>query len=271
MMREALTNTPRRPSRWLGWFRVAGIATATACLLFVAAINAVPALAQSMEDVPVLGRIVEVLTFARFEASSDAQAYDVEIAVPHIQGLGDEGLQESLNEQYLAEAEARYEAFMAEVGALEEGELAHKALAAGYEVAVESEEMLVIRHWVLEVMASGAESVDYDTIDTQRGLVLTLPGLFRDDSYVETISAYLREEMERRTAPEEGIIYFLAGEDTQGFREIAPDQEFYINADHRLVIVFDEYEVAPGSMGVVEFEIPTELIADALVGDEYIH
>ena len=91
MMREALANTPRRPRRWLGWFRVAGIATATACLLFVAAINAVPALAQSMEDVPVLGRIVEVLTFTRLEASSAEQAYDVEIAVPHIQGLDDEG------------------------------------------------------------------------------------------------------------------------------------------------------------------------------------
>ena len=39
----------------------------------------------------------------------------------------------------------------------------------------------------------------------------------------------------------------------------------------RWVPVFDEYEVAPGSMGVVEFEIPTEVLADILVSNEYIH
>mgnify|MGYP003734441317 CR=1 FL=1 len=269
MMRQAMNTASQRPRRF-GWLRVAGLAAATACLLFVAAVNAVPALALSMEDVPVLGRIVEVVTLARFRASSEPQAYGVDIAVPHVQGLADVSLEESLNAQYLAEAEARYAAFMEEIDALAEGELAHKALDAGYEVVVEGDPLLVIRHWVVETMASGAESVDYDTIDTARGLVLTLPGLFRDDAYVETISAYLREEMVARTAPEEGIIYFVAPENEHGFAGIAADQEFYINADHNLVIVFDEYEVAPGFMGVVEFEIPTDLIADLLAGDAYI-
>lgn len=31
-----------------------------------------------------------------------------------------------------------------------------------------------------------------------------------------------------------------------------------------------KYEVAPGYMGVVEFQIPTEVIKDALVSHEYI-
>ena len=37
-------------------------------------------------------------------------------------------------------------------------------------------------------------------------------------------------------------------------------RDFYINDENQLVIVFDEYEVAPGSMGTPEFVIPTELL-----------
>ena len=39
---------------------------------------------------------------------------------------------------------------------------------------------------------------------------------------------------------------------------------FYINSDGKLVIAFDEAEVAPASMGCPEFVIPTEVIQDML-------
>jgi len=37
---------------------------------------------------------------------------------------------------------------------------------------------------------------------------------------------------------------------------------FYINADHQLTVVFNEGDVAPMYMGVVEFTIPNEVVAD---------
>lgn len=45
--------------------------------------------------------------------------------------------------------------------------------------------------------------------------------------------------------------------------------DFYINDSGKLVLVFDEYEVAPGYMGVVSFEIPTEVVAD-IVKEGYL-
>ncbi len=48
------------------------------------------------------------------------------------------------------------------------------------------------------------------------------------------------------------------------------NQNFYINKEGKFVISFDEYEVAPGYMGVQEFIIPTEIISNILVSDEYI-
>ena len=49
------------------------------------------------------------------------------------------------------------------------------------------------------------------------------------------------------------------------------NQNFYITQQGKLVIVFDKYEVAPGSMGIVDFGIPITLLADVLVSNEYIH
>lgn len=40
------------------------------------------------------------------------------------------------------------------------------------------------------------------------------------------------------------------------FTGITGTENFYFNPDGELVIVFDEYTVAPGYMGVVEFVIP---------------
>lgn len=54
------------------------------------------------------------------------------------------------------------------------------------------------------------------------------------------------------------------------FEKIKPNQNFYINKDHKLVIVFDKYDVAPGYMGIVEFVIPTDVLKDVLVSHEYL-
>jgi len=53
------------------------------------------------------------------------------------------------------------------------------------------------------------------------------------------------------------------------FTPIQADQNFYITKEGKLVIVFDEYEVAPGYMDVEKFEIRTNVLADVLVY-EYI-
>ena len=44
------------------------------------------------------------------------------------------------------------------------------------------------------------------------------------------------------------------------FNKIKENQNFYINAKGELVISFNEYEVSPGYMGIVEFTIPNDII-----------
>jgi len=270
VVQDAMRRAGIRPYSFRSRLRGALVAAAAVVCLFTIAVNAVPALAATMENVPILGRIVQVLTFTNLRASQRDQGYDININVPQISGLADAALQDRLNQQYLAKAREMYGEFVAGIGGLEEGQLAHKALEAGYKVKVHTEELMVIEHWKVEIAASGTESVKYDTIDLRHEVLITLPSLFRDDGYVRAISASILAQMKTRMANDPEVMFFTNPDDPWAFRQIAADQTFYMNEERELVIVFDEYAVAPGCMGVVEFVIPTDVIADHLVGSGYI-
>ena len=65
-------------------------------------------------------------------------------------------------------------------------------------------------------------------------------------------------------AADESLVYWVDNEDMAewNFESIKEDNTFYVNENGKLTIVFDEYQVAPGYMGSVEFEIPTEIVQD---------
>ena len=46
------------------------------------------------------------------------------------------------------------------------------------------------------------------------------------------------------------------------FNGLDGSESFYFDSEGRLVICFDEYQVAPGYMGAVEFTIPKEITGE---------
>ncbi|WP_347177995.1 RsiV family protein [Sporosarcina thermotolerans] len=141
---------------------------------------------------------------------------------------------------------------------------------AGYEVITDNDQILSIMRYQVNTVGSSSTTMRYDTIDKVDNVLITLPSLFKDDSYIDAINAYIEGEMERQMAADEMISYFTENEYGEGFATIRSDQNFYITNDQQLVISFDKYEVAPGYMGVVTFEIPTEVVKKLLVSDVYI-
>lgn len=114
----------------------------------------------------------------------------------------------------------------------------------------------------------------YNTIDKKHEVLVTLPSLFKDKSYIKVIkviSENIKQQMKDQMKHEEGKIYWLTEEDMDPFKQIDENQSFYITKDHKLRIVFDKYEVAPGYMGNIEFKIPTNVISNLLIGRRYIH
>lgn len=241
------------------------LGVAAAFVLFVGSINANTTFAQSMINVPVLGSIVEVLTVQTIKI--DEERFQAHLESPAISGLENKALEASLNAKYIEENKIRYEQFQEKMATMPEG---YAGVDSGYQIKTETDQILSIERYEVTTAASATESLQYDTIDKQNNILITLPSLFKDESYVEIITTYINDEMKRQMTVNEDLTYFPMDEPDAYVNSIGPEQEFYITADHKLVISFDEYEVAPGFMGPVNFEIPSELLNDVLVSDAYI-
>ena len=104
---------------------------------------------------------------------------------------------------------------------------------------------------------SGYEQHKHYTVDKLTGKELTLKDLCGND-YVDTISEEVKKQMKEQMAADESVKYWLDDPDVPewNFDKIAEDQDFYVDAEGHVVICFNEYDVAPGSMGCVEFTMP---------------
>lgn len=245
-----------------------GVGAVAAVIIFTTSINVSPAFAKTLVDVPVVGEIVEVLTFKKITV--DEGTYQANLDVPKVQ-MDNEALEEGLNSKYLEESKALYEKFISDMEAQKAfGEDGHLRVDSRFEIKTDTEQILSIGRYVEETQGSSVTTLQYDTIDKQRQLLVTLPSLFKDETYIEAISANIKEQMKQQMVEDDSKTYWVESSEPDGFKSISKDQEFYINAEHQLVISFDEFEVAPGYMGVVEFVIPTDVVADVVVSDEYL-
>ncbi len=244
------------------------IGVAAAAALFIGSINMSPSFAQAMANVPVLGAFVNVLTVQQLTVDKDT--YQADISTPAIEGLADKELQVALNNKYIKENKALFEQFEQDVAEMEKSGDGQLGVMAGYEIKTDTDQLLSIARYEVNIVGSSSTIMTYDTIDKQNSILLTLPSLFKDENYVDTISTYILDEMIHQMTTDENITYFLKDELQEGFEKIRPDQDFYITADNKLVMSFQKYEVAPGYMGIVTFEIPTDILDGHLVSDTYI-
>ena len=239
---------------------------AAAMLVITVMANSGAAIAHAMAKIPVIGAIAEVVTFRQYESVENNMEADIkipEISVKNEDGTVNEESTQQINksiEEYTNEIIARYEADVKAAGG--EG---HMDVELDYSVITDSERLFSIRFDQLLVMASGTQMVKIYHIDKQTGEMIGLDGLFKDGAdYITVLSENIKEQMKERMAADESLVYWVDNEDMSewNFESIKEDNTFYVNENGKLTIVFDEYEVAPGYMGSVEFEIPTEIIQD---------
>lgn len=100
----------------------------------------------------------------------------------------------------------------------------------------------------------------YYNLDVQTGKTLTLEDVLGAD-WKEICNESIVAEIERRVAEEEDMMYwgYTEGDeyidDIEGFQSVSEQTGFYINERGNVVVCFDKYEIAPGYMGMQEFEI----------------
>ena len=263
-----------RKSNRLKSASILAASVAAAIVLLTVGVNTSPVFAETLSKVPIVGGIVKVLTFKVYTVHEDN--FQANIKVPEIQGLENKELQNSLNEKYLEENKRLYEEFMKDIEAVKALGGGHMGIDTGYQIKTDNDFILSIGRYFVNTAGSSSTTFQYDTIDKQKQILITLPSLFKDDSYIELISQNIKEQMLQQIKTEEDKVYWVEGgnsesiPDSEFFKAIAKDQSFYITDSGKLIISFNKYDVAPGYMGTPEFEIPTEIIIPVLVGDEYI-
>lgn len=263
-IRQAKAEQKKRPilKKWL-------IIAAAATILFIGSINLSPTMARAIANIPGLAEVVEIFTVQTLTV--DEATYQANFSIPAIDGLENKELQASLNDKYIEENKALYEQFEEEVAEMKEVEGGHLGVDSGYEVLADSEQLLSIARYEVNTVGSSSTTMKYDTIDKQQNILITLPSLFENDKYIEVISSYIAREMNRQMSMDDEIYYFSFDGLELDFEEINPEQGFYITTTNKLVISFDKYEVAPGYMGIVTFEIPSDILRNLLVSDVYIN
>lgn len=234
--------------------------TAAAALLLITVLaNTSARTAYAMSQIPVLGAITKVVTFRTYEKQEGKS--EAKIEIPRIGADEASGISQAADqvnksvEEYTNQVIARFEE---ELKA--DGREVHRGLYSGYQVLTDNSRFFTLKIETDVIMASGYQTVKLYNIDKKTDQILELKDMFPEGTdYVTLLSEAAKEEMRKNMKEDEGKVYFLDEEVGYNFETIKEDQNFYINESGRMVLVFDEYEVAPGYMGIVELEMPKSI------------
>ena len=243
-----------RPARRTRQSRHWGRWVAAALALLIAVPNVSPAAAAAMTEVPVLGAVVKIITFRNYVW--DDGAHSAEASGPELSG----GAAAQAVDDQVREYTQRLLAEFQEKCETELGPEGYAGLDVTSRVVTDTEEWFTLRIDATETMASGYEFSRFYHIDKTTDTVVTLADLFRPGvDYSAVLTAEVLRQMEEQMAQSEEVSYF-----PEKLTAVGPDQNFYFNEDGNIVLVFDEYTVAPGSMGMPEFPIPAPVVQDLL-------
>jgi len=246
-----------------------GILAAAAVAAFVVLPNTSAGVAQAMANIPLLGNLVQVVTFRNYEYTDDRHVADVEIPEVLIDdtnaGVVSEDSKENLqgaSKEINAEIRGIADGIVKEFEENLKNEEGYQDIVVKSEIIETTEEYFTIKLMCYEAQASGAEWDYYYTIDLQSGERVELADLFKADAdYKAVISENIKAQMKEQMAADENVIYFLEDEIEEfNFQSITDETAFYLNADGEIVISFNEGDVAPMYMGVVTFTIPVEAV-----------
>ncbi|WP_161952310.1 RsiV family protein [Metalysinibacillus jejuensis] len=246
-----------RPKR-KRYVRYLGLSAVAAASIFVGSFTMSPSLADSLTKVPLVSNIVNVFSVTDIQREDEHLEVAMNRAV--IEDVAHKDFEDVLNKKYKEENKVLFDKM---TPTIEEG--GRFSLQRDVSVITDSPNVIAIQRMTTITQASAAQSIAIDNIDPINEWVITLPSLFKDERYIRVISDYIASQIQQ-AGPD--AMYFT---DQDGFTEINAHQTFAITDDGKLVIYFDEYEVAAGAAGIVKFIIPTEVLQPILASDYYIH
>ncbi|MDD5902761.1 MAG: RsiV family protein [Oscillospiraceae bacterium] len=239
------------------------IVTAAACFIFITLFllpNVSVSYAQALEQIPVIGDIGRVVTIRNYFYADDK--HEMNIDVPQIEGEDSEAV-DYINKDVSELTTALVNQFYKDLEIT--GNNGYGSIRVDYEATTNTERWFTLKLSVNETAASSNSYFKFYHIDKKQGRIVELGDLFNTDKFSDILVAEIKMQMQEQMANDKNISYWInnsgIGED---FAAVSADQNFYWNENGDLVIIFDKYEVGPGSMGTPEFVIDKGVIRDIL-------
>ncbi|WP_314821402.1 RsiV family protein [Stomatobaculum longum] len=218
--------------------------------------------AYALQSLPIAGayfKLVTVRDYTLAEGDRTATVKLGEVQLETEKGKSAEQAQKSaeeINATIQRITEEQIAAFREELGS--EG---FSKLEISTEVVTDNDNWYSVSLTQLSQSADSAENRHYFTIRKRDGKLMTLRDLFAPGSdYRKAVSEEIKRQMREDMAQNPENVYWLDSDSAGNeFTEISERQSFYINREGKLVICFDEGDVAPMSMGSLQFVMPEAL------------
>lgn len=248
-------------------FRIAAVAAAAAVTLVILPNTGANA-AYAMGSLPVVGKLFQAVTFRDYQYESDR--FDANVEVPQIvveNGEKEETELQETVEQINFDIEKVTNQLIEEFQASADLGESYGSLEIHHETVTNNDRYFTLKLSLYQGAGSGYESYKFYTIDKKTGKQIQIGDLFQEGSnYNELISENIKDQMRVQMAEDENKVYWVDYEDVPewNWNSLKEDQNFYFDEAGNLVVVFDEYEVAPGYMGTSEFTVEREVFEELL-------
>lgn len=269
---EKMTKTLKQMTDTTSFKKRGMIKCATVAAALVAAMIILPntssTVAHAMGQIPVLGKLIEVVTFRDYQYESERHTANIEVPEITVDEVEEsEQVNEVLNQtvkdinteiqDITNEIVAQFETYL-------EDEQGYQDVMVKSEILATTDDYFTLKLLCYQGAGSGYQWNYYYTIDLTTGERLKLKDLFVEGAdYITPISENIKEQMQAQMDADEMVHYWLHDEiEELNFKSITEDTSFYLNERGNIVIGFNEGDVAPMYMGTVEFEIPSDALKD---------
>ena len=230
-------------------------AIAMAMLMFVLLTNVSPKFAYAMQELPIIGDIVKVITIRNY-FDKDGNS-EIEMEIPNLKNDNNSQSQtnENVNEDVNQLTQNILDKFYAEMNSEN-----HLSIKVKSDVIENNKYWFTLKLTISEVAASSDLKYKYYNIDKRTDEIVKLSDLFDDENYKKAISEEIKKQMVSRMEKDKDVVYWIDEENEEwNFNMIEDNQNFYLSNKGNIVIVFDKYEVGPGATGAPEFEINKQI------------
>ncbi|SET55482.1 protein of unknown function [Salinibacillus kushneri] len=198
--------------------------------------------------------------------------YEIDIKIPSIKGMKDDVFQVKFNYGMKAKAKKKIDEFKKEAIQFareqeQKGQPLRPFQLHIQPVVKKKGEFISVLNesFIYKGGANGIQKVQtLNILNDEQAKKLAFSDIFREESkYKYVINDFIKQAIEERR--NKGEVFF---EGEEGFQSVTENQSFYFE-DRQLVVVFDEYEIAPGAMGTPSFQISLEKIKDLIKPEIY--